>query len=74
MRLTLLCLSGRANRRGGARGNKKTGKHQEPHIISTAERKDYVESLLQECTNEMWLTRPYLKRKQERYRMSCTGI
>ena len=66
MRLSLIRLSGRRNRLGGARGNKKAGKHQEPHIISSKERKEFIENLFQECTNEMWLTRPYLNKSQEK--------
>ena len=66
MRLTRLLLSGRKNRPGAARGNKKAGKHQEPHIILHNERKEYVQNLLIENTNEMWLTRPYLNRRQEK--------
>ena len=66
MRLTLFRLSGRRNRPGGARGNKKSGKHQEPHVISGRERHVFLNNLLQECTNEMWLTRPYLNKTQEK--------
>lgn len=66
MRLTRFLLSGRKNRPGGARGNKKIGKHQEPHVIPENERKTYVQNLLNESTNEMWLTRPYLTRRQEK--------
>ena len=61
-----MLFSGNKNRPGGARGNKKAGKHQEPHVIRSKERQAYVTNLLQETTNEMWLTRPYLKKEQEK--------
>ncbi|XP_076805378.1 uncharacterized protein LOC143449168 [Clavelina lepadiformis] len=75
MRLTLPLRWYRYKR---ARGSKDTGKHQEPHLIRFAERKKFMDNLLQECTNEMWLTRPYLTREQERslstkYRQSSKG-
>nr|CAB3260966.1 uncharacterized protein LOC100176523 [Phallusia mammillata] len=59
MRVTLaLCRYGRIP------GRKFAGKNQEPHKISRKDRQQFVEGLKIECTNEMWLTRPYLNTEQ----------
>lgn len=41
------------------------GKHQIPHIIGAKRRENFVNNLKIELTNEMWLTRPYLKAEEE---------
>lgn len=41
------------------------GKHQIPHQITPKQREDFVKYLKIELANEMWLTRPYLKIKEE---------
>uniref|UniRef100_H2YMT4 Ribosomal protein 63, mitochondrial n=1 Tax=Ciona savignyi TaxID=51511 RepID=H2YMT4_CIOSA len=63
---------------GKARGNLTRGKHQIPHLISSKERETFVKALRQECENEMWLSRPYLNKQQEKvlktkYRQSSKG-
>ena len=54
------------SRFGRVKGKKTTGKYRWPHIFSAKQREEFIESLKIECTNEMWLTRPYLSKTKER--------
>lgn len=62
MRLTV-CLG----KFGKIPGHLKSGKHQLPHHITARQREYFVNNLRIELENEMWLTRPYLTKNQEKY-------
>jgi len=67
MRLTTRCLH--HNRKMFykiTKGHQTTGKNRTPEIIKESERKKFIDGLQQESTNEMWLTRSYLKKNEEK--------